>query len=225
MAEAVTLQLPPAARQTLGESVAATLRQAIFSGHIKPGNRIAQAQVAGELGVSQAPVRDALAVLEREGLVERSSNSGAVVTTLSADDIEEICSLRVALEALALSLAIRKITAADLVNLEDNIRTTEKARTPADAAALDLQFHELLIRLANHRRLLSCWQTLQAQLKLGLVQQGMTNPDFPRQVASEHRKLLEQIQAKNERHALALLEDQLEKFHRCALKLIVKGAS
>src|SRR5438128_10096676 len=104
------LRLPPAARQTLGESVAGSLREAIFSGLIKPGNRIAQAQVAGELGVSQAPVRDALATLEREGLVERSINNGAVVTVLSPEDIEEICSLRISLEVLALRLALREIT-------------------------------------------------------------------------------------------------------------------
>jgi DNA-binding GntR family transcriptional regulator len=211
--------LPHAARQTLGESVADSLREAILGGRFKPGDRLAQAQVAGELGVSQAPVRDALGALEREGLVERSANNGAVVIALAAADIEEIFSLRTALEVLGVRLATRQATAEDLDELEENIRALERVQAPARAAALDLQFHELLMRTARHGRLLSCWQTLHAQLRLALVQQGLVNPEFPRQVVKAHRQLLAQIRARDEDRAAALVEEQLEGFHQWALKL------
>jgi DNA-binding GntR family transcriptional regulator len=222
MPDAALLPLPPTARQTLGESVAASLRAAIFNGVLKPGDRIAQAQVANELGVSQAPVRDALSTLEREGLVERSANNGAVVALLSAADIEEICSLRMSLETLGLRLALQRATAADLDSLEDNIRSTEEVHTPGEAAILDLRFHESLMRLAGHGRLLSCWQTLLAQLKLALVQQDRMNPDYSHQVADCHRNLLAQIRAGNETEAVALLVEQLERFRDCARKLNTK---
>ncbi len=219
MSDVASLRLPPASRQTLGESVAASLREAIFNGRLKPGDRIGQAQVANELGVSQAPVRDALATLEHEGLVERSANTGAVVTRLAPSDIEEICSLRAPLEVLGVRLAIRYASAEDLDRMQATIKATEKAKTPGEAAALDLQFHELLVRSANHRRLLACWQTLRAQLKLALVQQGLINPEFPHQVAEGHWQLLTQIRAGNDRRAVALIEEQLQRFRECALRL------
>src|SRR5437016_1494261 len=97
--------LRPANSQTLGDDAAAALRDAIFKGVFKAGDRLLQAHVAEKLGVSQAPVREALVILEREGLVERGARNGAAVTSLSLADIEEICSLRVALEVLGIRLA------------------------------------------------------------------------------------------------------------------------
>jgi DNA-binding GntR family transcriptional regulator len=68
--------LRPATRQTLGANVAESLREAIFGGVFKPGQRLAEAPIASTLKVSRAPVREALASLEQEGLVSRASNRG-----------------------------------------------------------------------------------------------------------------------------------------------------
>src|SRR5579871_5011284 len=91
--------LPPAKRQSLGQTVAASLRDAIYSGRLLPGQRIGQIQVAREMGVSQTTVREALTSREHEGLAVREANQGAVVCQLSRADIEEIVTLRANLEA------------------------------------------------------------------------------------------------------------------------------
>jgi DNA-binding GntR family transcriptional regulator len=182
--------LKPAKRQPLGHAVADSLREAIYSGRFRPGQRIGQVSVAQELGVSQTTVRDALAALERDGLVERAVNQGAVVTQLSREDIEEITSLRVELESMAARRLIQQANPAHLAALEDNIRNMKAVAAPEDVADLDLQFHELLIRLAGHKRLLSCWLMLRTQIKLLMVTHNLRNPRSPEDTVQNHKELL-----------------------------------
>jgi DNA-binding GntR family transcriptional regulator len=217
MSEAIAFSWEPAKRQTLGETVAASLRGAILGGHFKPGQRIAEAQVAQGLGVSRAPVRDALAYLEREGLVERSTNQGAVVATMTQSDLDEICSLREALEALAVQRAIECATDADFDQLADNIRATEAAERPGEAGIRDLEFHEILVRAARHGRLLTSWLSLRSQIQLILVQNNLADPGFIRSTARNHRALLARLRARDEASALGLMAQHMESFRNWAL--------
>src|SRR5450432_257048 len=109
-------QLQPVTKLTLTVSVAEALRSAIFGRALQPGQRIPEAQFAIKLGVSRAPVRDALAVLLQEGLVHRDAR-GAVVTLLTRADVDEISELRLALERLAITLAIRNASDDQLIVL------------------------------------------------------------------------------------------------------------
>src|SRR5262249_37542282 len=121
MPEPALFALRPATRQTLGENVADSLREAIFRGLFKPGQRLAEAPIASTLKVSRAPVREALASLEQEGLVSRTTNRGTTVISLSRKDVEEICSLRLPLEILAVRQAIEKATGAQWAELAANV--------------------------------------------------------------------------------------------------------
>lgn len=216
--------LKPARRQTLGQSVTNSLRDAIYRGRFRPGQRIAQNVVSQELGVSQAPVRDALAVLEREGLVRRgAANQGAVVTSLSRADVEEISSLRTALEVLAVKRVIRLATSDDLTLLEVNIRSMESTERRGEAGLLDLQFHELLVRCARHERLLASWQALRAQVQLVLVYCNLIQGDFVRSTARNHRRLLAIIRRKEEPAAVSELERQIDGFFQVALKYMANS--
>ncbi len=199
-------RLKPAKRQSLGQTVAEVLRDAIYSGRFRPGQRIAQAVIAQEMGVSQTTVRDALATLEYEGLLKRGANQGALVTKLSRGDIEEIVSLRTMLEAMAIRQVIRQATAEQLEQLEENIQAMQASSGPGQIAELDLQFHELLVRFAGHQRLLSCWQTLLAQLKLLLVSHNLRDRRSLQKTVQVHRQLVRLIKARNESRAVALLE-------------------
>lgn len=219
MSGSTSLGLLAANRQTLGDSVTASLRQAIFSGVLRPGVRLAQSRIATELGVSQAPVREALATLEREGLLQRSTNSSAVVAILSPTDIEEICSLRSVLAVLGVRLATRLATAEELDRMDATIQATERATSPEEIARLDLEFHELLMTAAKHQRLLASWRTLHAQLNLALLQQRTSSSETLEYVVKGHVDLLAQIRARNEERAVELLEAQLEGFYQCALRL------
>jgi len=198
--------LSPPKRQSLGQTIADTLREAIYGGRFPPGERIAQATVAQELGVSQTTVRDAFTTLEREGLVVREAHQGAVVTKLSRTDVEEIVSLRTTLEVMAVRRLIQQATPDRVAQLEENIHTMEATGTAGKIADLDLQFHELLVRFANHKRLYACWQTLKTQVKLLMVGHNLRTRRARQQTVDNHRQLLRWIQAHDEVRAVAHVE-------------------
>jgi DNA-binding GntR family transcriptional regulator len=198
--------LAPTKRQSLGQMVADVLRNAIFTGRFRPGDKIAQALIAQEMDVSQTTVRDALASLEYEGLLKRNANQGAVVTRLSRDDIDEIISLRITLEVMAIRRVIRQATSEQLEQLEENIHEMRGSCGAGHVAESDLKFHELLVRFANHQRLYSCWQTLLGQLRFLMISHNLRDRRSLKRTIQNHRELLSLIKARDERRAVAHVE-------------------
>src|SRR5579871_5688691 len=99
--------LVPPVKRSLAEDIVDRLREAIYSGQLAPNERLREEVLASSLGLSRGPVREALAQLEREGLVIRQPNKSAVVARLSLEDLEEVYSLRQSLEELAVRHTIR----------------------------------------------------------------------------------------------------------------------
>ena len=96
------------------DRVVATLREAIVSGRMKPGDAVVEGKVARQLGVGQPVIREALLDLEHQGFVQRVPYRGTSVTKLGADEIEQIQQVRVELEGLAIELARARATPADI---------------------------------------------------------------------------------------------------------------
>jgi DNA-binding GntR family transcriptional regulator len=206
MPKDVSLTLRPATRQTLGENVADSLREAIFGGLFKPGQQLAEAAIASTLKVSRAPVREALASLVQEGLLSRNSRRGTAVTNLSREDVEEICSLRLPLEILAVRQAIQDGTGEHWAQLAANVRDTDDARSPDQLATLDLQFHDTLMRAAGHRRLLNIWLGLRSQIRLLMMRRNLSDAESHRATVHCHKELLLALQARDLTRAIELVE-------------------
>src|SRR5438067_4229529 len=100
-------------------SAAATelIREAIIDGRLPPGQRLKEEELARELGISRTPVREALLVLQTEGLVDAAPNRGAVVRSHDGDDLEDLYQLRALLEGYAARRAAANITVASLADL------------------------------------------------------------------------------------------------------------
>src|SRR2546430_9347815 len=132
----------PPSRESLGEKVVEQLREAIFRGQFAPGEPLRVSQLAEPFGVSMGPIREALGQLEREGLVIMRPNRTAVVARLSPEDFEEIYSLRLALERVAMQYAIRNATSGDLDEMESivdwMIRRVSEGITEKEAADLEI---------------------------------------------------------------------------------------
>src|SRR5262245_56782544 len=103
---------------TMRSQLVAHLREAILRGQIRPGQRLVERSLAETTGTSQATVREALQVLEHEGLVTKKTNAATFVTDLSAERLREVVSVRVQLEPYALELASRRLTGPDIAELE-----------------------------------------------------------------------------------------------------------
>jgi DNA-binding GntR family transcriptional regulator len=207
MSELTALQLSPSQRQNLGESIAEVLREAIFTQAFNAGQRLTEVAIANNLKVSRAPVREALALLEQEGVVRRTNNKGAVVPVLTEKDAEEICIFRGTLEVLAVRLAVPRATDAQLMQLADSIRAQTKARTAEELTLLDLQFHEIIVRAADHSRLLTAWLNLRSQIRLLLMQRNLTDPSNIPWTPRSHQILFEAIRDRDEARAVGLAEE------------------
>jgi DNA-binding GntR family transcriptional regulator len=210
MTEAVLFNLTLPMRQTLADSIAQSLRDAILGGQFRPGQRLAEGQLADSLKVSRAPVREALACLEREGLIIRRPGGTTTVTCLVRKDVEEICSLRVSLESLAVRLAIAKGSTAPWAELAANIRAAEATRDPQELAQKDLEFHETIVRAADHSRVLSSWLNLRSQIRLIMTQRNLADADSRRGTVQGHKELLKAIRAGDTAEAVAILEHHLQ---------------
>lgn len=151
------LRTADASSDSLSEGVVVpALREAIVEGVLAPGCRLSEVQVAKQLNVSRTPMREAFSQLEREGLVTLLPRVGAYVRFVTPRDVEEIYTVRAALECLAVQLASERITALGTAQLDDVLEAMGAA-VAADAAdryvdALD-RFYAIIMMVADNRTL------------------------------------------------------------------------
>lgn len=185
--------------EPLTESVYGILREAICSGELAGGSRLAQLPLSQRLGISRTPVRDALQRLASEDLVRSISWRGFVVNDFSAHEVLEIYDVRLALEPLAAAEAIGRHSRLDLVELSENCDRT--AATPPDRIAelyeLNREFHAHLVQPCDNRLLVrmlgQLWQ-LPASLRMFHVQTKEEVAPI-QSTASEHRAIVEAVEA------------------------------
>ncbi|RFC44265.1 MAG: GntR family [Verrucomicrobia bacterium] len=187
---------PPALnpRRNLAGEVLLALRAEIISGHLQPGDALAEPVLAKQFGSSRAPVREALIELEREGLVQFELTGRTKVRTLTEQDFDEIRDARVALESMAARRASATWAPEDSTCLEQNIARQAKASTLAELSRLDVEFHEYVMRLAANTRLLTLWQSIRWQFEMCLASTHRLQQTLacrPHQITvSSHRHLL-----------------------------------
>jgi len=198
----------PIERRTVAAEAAEILRQRILSGEIRAGQPIRQEQIAQELGVSRIPLREALKQLEAEGFVTIAPHKGAVVSTLSAEEAEELFALRLQLEHWLLREAIPRMREADFAHLDAII---DESRAPDNLARwgeLNWQFHEALYRPAGRPLSLRFLKRIHDNLDRYLRLQIAITRDWDR-AYRDHQDLVAFSRERNVEAAVALLEDHI----------------
>jgi DNA-binding GntR family transcriptional regulator len=153
---------------TAQEMVLAAVREGILSGVIEPGTRLRQEELADLFGTSRIPVREALRALEYEGLVASEPHRGFTVTSLDADDVEEVYELRILLEGHAVRLALPLLTAEDLEELEGLFAQMKGAMTPDEELAAREHFYLRLYSVTGRPRLVGLIARLRQEVARGL---------------------------------------------------------
>jgi DNA-binding GntR family transcriptional regulator len=208
---AAVLSMPE--KRALSDDVASRLRGAILSGAFTPGERLREEALARALGVSRGPVREALAELERQGLVVINRNRGAVVAQLSRVDLEELYTLRLVIEELAIRRAAEASDSATIAQMRALIEAMREAIvrgiTEQEAAELDLDFHDLIYDGANHRRLKDAWTNLRPQIHVLLLNRNVANVDFREMLVTAHEELLDGIVRSDPDLAASMLREHL----------------
>ncbi|HYH30595.1 MAG TPA: GntR family transcriptional regulator [Pseudonocardia sp.] len=190
------IEAPPSITQL----AASALRKMIFSGELRPGDRVVENQVASVLGVSKPPLREALRVLELEGLVVRSPRRGVVVTPLTLHDVYEIVTLRHDLERLAVDLGVPCRAPERIERCREAYADLERAAQDGDAAAVTergFAFHVAVVGLAGHGRLEESYRALALQLRLCMAMNRRARRSHETLVgdALRHRRILELVEA------------------------------
>ncbi len=182
----------------------------IIEGHYKPGARLVETQIARELGVSQAPVREALRELESVGMVESFAFRGARVRNPTREELIEAFPVRAALESLAAGEAAGRITDEQLDQLEELIEQMESAAKRSNAheqAIANAQFHGLIVEAAQNSMLEKLWTFLEPGARTYLTT-TLAGVDLT-EVAVRHRKILGPLRARDREAAAAAMREHL----------------
>ncbi|MCW4458666.1 GntR family transcriptional regulator [Microbacterium sp. MPKO10] len=178
---------------------AEAIRKKILAGELEPGERLLEEKLTDDLMISRPPLREALRLLQNEGLVHTVPRRGTFVSTLDDDDAYEILTLRSTLERMAFELGIPVKRPELLDPAREAIAEMERCASEQDRGALvqaGYEFHFALVRIADHRRLESIYASVQQQLLLcmsrNLLARERYFEDLDQHVA-RHRHLLELV--------------------------------
>jgi DNA-binding GntR family transcriptional regulator len=153
--------------KTIRRKIYEYLREQLLSGEIQPHQHLIEAKIAKDIGTSRTPVREALHSLEIEGLIESIPRVGYVVKSISEREVEEICEIRMAIEALAARWAMEKAHKKLVEELKKNISISDAKVSKGDVRTfvdMDAQFHEVISKFSGSRRLLELAQTLRRHM-------------------------------------------------------------
>lgn len=179
----------------LREVVFNTLRQAILRGDLKPKQRLMEVHLADKLGVSRTPIREAIRMLELEGLVIMLPRRGAEVASISREDLKDVLEVRNSLDTLAVSLACERITEEELEELKKASEDFEEATKSNDSikiAEADVRFHDIIHTASKNNRLCMIESNLAERVYRYRLEYIKELKDFSKLV-EEHRQILDYI--------------------------------
>lgn len=195
----------------LRERVLDALREAIITGELKPGQPLVEMDLAHQLGVSRAPLREALQTLAREGLVETAAYRGTVVRQLTRTDIEELYSLRSVLETFAVQRLIAQNKPENVIKLRECFDLMLEAAQAGDLARVnqvDRQFHDALIELSQHRLLSTTWSTVTNRVRQVMALRNERNTDITT-IAYNHLPIIDAIEKQDSELATKLIQQHV----------------
>jgi DNA-binding GntR family transcriptional regulator len=200
----------PFIRSNLRERIKDVILQRILDGDYEPGARLVETRIAQELGVSQAPVREALRDLEQLGCIVHEPFRGCSVRAFSAQELIEAFPVRAALEALAARLAAERITEAELLQLADLLDTMHAAAARGDAhdqSQANASFHATIVRAARNSTLERQWSFLEpfSRTYISVSQPGL---DL-RTLSERHVPILDALRVRDADAAAAAMHRHL----------------
>ncbi len=142
--------------QTLREKILETIREAILKGDLKPGEKVAEPELAERFGISRTPIREAFRQLESEGYLTVIPRKGAVVAALSERDVQEFYAIKSILEGYAAELAAKNLTDKDLAKLESINERLKEIAQEGDVKAfyrVHNEFHDTFLKAADNSKL------------------------------------------------------------------------
>ncbi|WP_433157242.1 GntR family transcriptional regulator [Kribbella sp. CA-247076] len=177
------------------------IRRMILAGELAEGERLIEDRLTEQLGISRPPLREALRILEQEGLIVTRPRRGSTVATLTDQDVFEILTLRTALERLAIELGVPVRDPGRFKDAQEALAEMERCADAEDRGSLvqaGHRFHSALVALAGHRRLIEAYASVQQQLLLCMARNLYAREHYYEDLhehVARHRKLLDLVEA------------------------------
>ncbi len=191
------------------------LRAAIVSGRLVPGDRLKEAELSEQLGISRAPVREALRQLEHEGLVVSLPYRATEVLGISQEEIAEVLvPIRLTLETFAFRRALPLLSGDDLDALGMLVQTMRQAGAIGDLDALaeaDVRFHELVIERSGQQHCLQIWRSIQPRVRAYFRRDAPIHSRAD-EIADEHEELVDVLRRGDETQLLETLRHHICNF-------------
>lgn len=189
-----------------------TLRKAIITGELPPGERLMETQLGEKLGVSRTPIREAIRKLELEGLVIMVPRKGAQVAQFTQKDIKDVLEVRASLEALAARLACERMDERSFLRLQLVNTEYEYAAKEKDIETMinkDVEFHEIIFNATQNDKLVQMFGNLGEQVHRFRIAY-LKNIDESMAVHKEHSEILQALRDRDPKKAATLATTHIE---------------
>lgn len=199
-----------------------TLREAILKGELKPGERLMELQLAAKLGVSRTPIREAIRMLEQEGLAVTVPRKGAEVARMTEKDMEDVLQIREVLDELAVKLACDNITRKEIRELESKTVQFENSIRSGDIKSIalaDVDFHDVIYRAAGNKKLVTMLDNLREQIFRYRVEYLKDEKAYPTLIR-EHREILQALDRHDKDQVVKTMKAHVEKQAEVVKKII-----
>lgn len=199
-----------------------TLRQAILTGELKPGERLLEIHLADKLGVSRTPVREAIRQLEQEGLVIMMPRKGAQVAHITEKSMSDVLEVRSVLDELAAALACERITDSEIEALENACKDFEEAIASGDIrmiTATDVKFHDIIFAASRNLRLTQIVNNLAEQMYRFRFEYIKDSSGW-QSLITEHRMITDAISKRDVATATKALHIHVKNQENSILRLI-----
>lgn len=206
----------------LREVVFHSLREAILTGKLQPGERLMEIQLAEQLGVSRTPVREAIRKLELEGLAVMIPRKGAEVAKITEKQLRDVLEVRKALEELAVQLACRRISPKDVEELEQAHKEVQEMAVKKELMELvraDVRFHDIIYHAADNERLLQILYHLRQQIYRYRLEY-LKNTDNHTLIIQEHEDILRALSSQNIESAMDAISRHISNQENGVMQLI-----
>lgn len=199
-----------------------TLRKAILTGALKPGERLMEVHLANRLGVSRTPIREAIRKLELEGLVTMIPRRGAEVAQITEKSMNDVLEVRRAMDALCVELACDRITPEELEQLKeacDVFEAAVKTRDVKKIAQADVALHDIILRATGNQRLIQLVNNLSEQMYRYRFEYIKDSSQHERLV-EEHRVIYQSIVQKDKETASQAAKTHIDNQEKSIIRQI-----
>ncbi|WP_295857339.1 GntR family transcriptional regulator [uncultured Xylophilus sp.] len=210
------MHMPIAKHNTQAQAAYQRIKHNILTGHFNQKTRLRELEVAELLGLGRTPVRESLKRLQDEGLLTHEPRRGLVVTSLDAQGIHELYSMRQVLEGAAAGFAAQHARPAEISNMESILADAEAG---GDPVTLNLEFHEAIYAAAHNRHLIRSLQSVTDSTYL-LGKSTLTSPERALTANAEHAAILDAIRRRDAEAARTAAESHIQQALASRLRLL-----